>query len=172
MLFRYRTGRQRQRRPISPVISVPRSPSRYDGLPSTLITGERGCPCKAFCRKRFAAAASRLTDRRKSIAGNPNVRLVHPPWSKSPAQLRTAAAVQLGCVAPHPAPDGDVIGAETSLGHHFFQIAEAEPKPEIPADTEDKNLRFEVSSFGQCRPVSYHPSQRIRRPLRICSTSL
>jgi hypothetical protein len=41
----------------------------YDGFPSTLITLGRGWPGErnAFWKKRFAAAASRLALRRKSI---------------------------------------------------------------------------------------------------------
>ena len=41
----------------------------YDGLRFTLIARGRGCPgeLNAFCRKRFAAAASRVALRRKSM---------------------------------------------------------------------------------------------------------
>jgi len=67
-----------------------------------------------------------------------------------------APAVQLGCVALYPAPDGHVIDAKVSLGHDFFQISEAEPKPEIPPDTQNDDLGFKMSSFEQRWPVPIH----------------
>jgi hypothetical protein len=69
MLFRYRTGRHRQRRPSSPDRFNSETAFGYDGFLSTLMTLGPGWPGErdAFCRKRLAAAASRLALRRKSI---------------------------------------------------------------------------------------------------------
>jgi hypothetical protein len=36
---------------------------------------------------------------------------------------------------------------EIPLGHHLFQVAEAEPKPQIPTDRQDNDLGREMSSL-------------------------
>ena len=62
-------------------------------------------------------------------------------------------------VALHPTPDRDVIDVEVPLGHEFFQVPEAESKPEIPADTQDDDLGFKMSPFEQYWPVPLHEPQ-------------
>src|SRR4051794_37045739 len=59
----------RQRRPSSPLCFSSEITFGYDGFPSTLITLGLGWPGEhnAFRKKRLAASASRLADRRKSI---------------------------------------------------------------------------------------------------------
>src|SRR5688572_25202814 len=59
---------------------------------------------------------------------------------------------QFRCVPLNPPPDGDVIHAEIALGHQLFHVAQAEAKPEIATDTENDNVRFEMSALKQCRP--------------------
>ena len=52
-----------------------------------------------------------------------------------------------------------MIDGEVPLGHEFFQVPEAEPKPKIPADTQDDDLGFKISPFEQCWPVPMHEPQ-------------
>ena len=55
-----------------------------------------------------------------------------------------------GLVRAHsvaPAPDRDVIDGEIPLRHHLFEISETEPKPKIPADTQNDDLGFKMPPF-------------------------
>jgi len=40
-----------------------------------------------------------------------------------------------------------MVDGEVAFGHHFFQVSEAEPEPEIPADTQNDDLGFKMSPF-------------------------
>src|SRR5215472_5540910 len=55
-----------------------------------------------------------------------------------------------------------MVDMEIALGHHLLQVPEAEPKPQVPTDTQDNELGFEMSSLKQCRPVRSHPLQGTR----------
>src|SRR5207248_10740977 len=44
----------------------------------------------------------------------------------------------------------------SACGHDFFQVSEAEPKPEIPPDTQNYDVGFKMSSFEQRWPVPMH----------------
>jgi hypothetical protein len=57
-----------------------------------------------------------------------------------------------------------VIDGEVPLRHDLFQIPEAEPKPEIPADTQDDDLGFNMSPFEQRWPVPVHKPQAYQAP--------
>ena len=46
----------------------------------------------------------------------------------------------------------------------LFQISEAEPKPQIPAYTQDDDLGFKMSPFEQCWPVPVHKPQAYQAP--------
>ena len=57
-----------------------------------------------------------------------------------------------------------MVDVEIALGHHLLQVPEAEPKPQVPTDTQDNDLGFEMSSLKQCRAVRSHPPQGTRSP--------
>src|SRR5215471_14262044 len=49
-----------------------------------------------------------------------------------------------------------MIDREVPLCHDLLEISIAEREPEVPADAQNDNLGFEVSSFEQRRPVRPH----------------
>src|SRR5271168_1515116 len=104
-------------------------------------------PPKALARKRSAAAASRLADRRKSIVApvestarykythlplTPDVGFIHPPtvvgWFESPTQT----LFHFRAIALDPPPDGDVIGAQAPLGEQLLDVAVRKGKAQVP----------------------------------------
>ena len=95
----------------------------------------RGCGWfsqpKALVSKRSAAAASRLAEEKEvdrrtgrvhgpvqvhSFAFDPDVRLIHPPRVVCCLEPFAQAPIQLRGVPLDPAPDGDVIHREPTLG--------------------------------------------------------
>ena len=65
-----------------------------------------------------------------------------------------------------------VFDSEVTLGHKFFQISEAEPKPKIPADTHSIMI-----SASKCRPLNSAESVSLHARLsdrinRLCNTSI
>jgi hypothetical protein len=66
-----------------------------------------------------------------------------------------------------------MIHAQIPLSHELLQIPIADRVSEIPTDTDDDDLRFEVSSFEQCRSAlfSWLPSLS-DRPTELCNTSI
>src|SRR5580698_6706481 len=95
-------------------------------------------PPKALVRKRSAAAASRLAERRKSIVAPvestarykythlpfyPDVRLVHPPRVVCCLEPFAQAPIQLRGVPLDLASDGDVIHREPTLGQKRLDVA-------------------------------------------------
>src|SRR5215469_16058511 len=65
-----------------------------------------------------------------------------------------------------------MVDMEIALGHHLLQVPEAEPKPQVPTNTQDNDLGFEMASLKQCRPVRSHPLQGTRHAPVVCNTSL
>src|SRR5260370_27484533 len=106
-----------------------------------------------------------------SFSTNPQNSATHlPPLSFGPAQFPLAAAVQFGRLSLIPAPDGDVINVEPSRSHHLLQVSEAEPKTQVPTDSDDDDLGLEMSPLKQFRPVRLHPSRRIKSaPIRFAT---
>ena len=49
-----------------------------------------------------------------------------------------------------------MIQAESSLGHHLFQVPIAERIAQIPAKAQDNDLVLKVSPAKQCRPLVLH----------------
>ena len=96
-------------------------------------------PPNALARKRSAAAASGLAERRKSIV----------------APLESRARVTLD-----PSPHRDVIGAQAPLGQEFLYIAIREREAQIPTDGQENHLRFKLAPLEQTgnRWDEEHPS--------------
>ena len=73
-----------------------------------------------------------------------------------------------------PAPNGDVVPGQAGFRHHFFQVATAEPVPQIPPDAQNDNHVLEVSLPEQQQPVlgKYSPYQIQLRCLQHIRFSL
>src|SRR5271154_7103383 len=89
-------------------------------------------PPKALVRKRSAAAASRLAERRKSIVApvesTARYKYTHLPLTRtyvSSTRLEpfAQALIQFRGVPLDPAPDGDVIHRESTLGQQVLDVA-------------------------------------------------
>jgi len=70
----------------------------------------------------------------ESRAAQRTIRLVDSPRPVGVPQFRAAATIQFRRIPLNPAPDRDVIHAQVPLGHHLFQLAEAQRIPQVPAD--------------------------------------
>ena len=64
-----------------------------------------------------------------------------PPFLRSSGRIDASTRV----CSVVPTPDGHVIDAEVAFCHDFFQVPEAEPKTEIPADTQNDDFGFKMS---------------------------
>jgi len=64
-----------------------------------------------------------------------------------------------------------MIQAESSLGHHLFQVPIAEGIAQIPAKAEDDDLVLKVSPEKQCRPLALHSFTLPECTRRVCDRS-
>src|ERR1700680_4028198 len=95
------------------------------------------CRPNALARKRFAAAASRLAERRKSrvapeestapyrlapLALDPDVGLVRPPTVGGRFESPTQRSFHFRGVTLHPPPDGNVVDQKSALGKEFLPV--------------------------------------------------
>ena len=77
----------------------------------------------------------------------------HPPSrSDSASEAAGDSAVPFRSAPLDPTPNRNVIHAEVTLSHEFFQVPITEGKPKIIADTQDDDFGFEMSSLEQCWP--------------------
>ncbi len=78
---------------------------------------------------------------------------------------------QFRCIALHPAPDRDMVDGKVAFDHHLFQVSEAQPKPEIPTDTQNDDFGFKMSSFELRWPIPVHEPQAYQNALPTFNTS-
>ena len=126
MLFKYWTGRWRQRRRRSPSFFTPEIAEPYRRAWSVLMT--RGCGCdgsvSALRNRRLAVAASRKPESTKVDRGaggidgsvevaptalDTNVGLIDTPGLVGWFEMTAQPLLQFGTVALDPAPDGRVV---------------------------------------------------------------
>src|ERR1035438_163336 len=65
-----------------------------------------------------------------------------------------------------PAPDGDVVNGEPTFRHHLLQIAICERVSKVPANAQEDDHVFKMSSAEECWPFSGHDT-----PYQITSTA-
>jgi hypothetical protein len=46
----------------------------------------------------------------------------------------------------HPPEDGDVVDLDTAFGEQFFDVAEGQAEPQVPANREDDDIRWEAEA--------------------------
>jgi hypothetical protein len=81
----------------------------------------------------------------------------------------SATAIQFGCVALNPTPDGYVIHAEIPLCHDLLQLTEAKRIAQVPADAKRNDLGFEVP-FEQLWPLPLHARHSLAdRPIAVAT---
>jgi hypothetical protein len=103
-----------------------------------------------------------------------NVRFVDPPGAVGWFQFPPASLVQFGCVALHPAPNGGVIGRETSFQEQFLDVPIRKREPQIPTDCANNDLGFEVPPFEHAGRVLImeHTAAYQTRALSFCNTAV
>lgn len=84
---------------------------------------------------------------------------VHVPRPICHTQFRSGNAGAVPVRSAAPSANRDMIHRQMALRHHLFQVSEAEPKPQTPADTQKDDLSFKMSSFEECWPVPAHESK-------------
>ena len=62
-----------------------------------------------------------------------------------------AAFLQFRGVALHPAVDRGVVNLQPAFEHHFLQITVAERVAQVPPDTQQNDLGFEMTPFERTR---------------------
>src|SRR5271165_1906813 len=110
-------------------------------------------PPKALARKRSAAAASRLADRRKSIVAplqstarykldplalDPDVGFVHSPTVVGRSEPRAQTSFHFWGIPLDPTPHRDVIGVQTSLGEQLLDVPVGQGKTQIPTNRQKR----------------------------------
>src|SRR5271165_3034882 len=119
---------------------------------------------QALARKRSAAAASRLADRRKSIVApvestarykihpfalDPDVGLVDAPTVVARSEPRAQTSFHFWGIPLDPTPHRDVIGVQTSLGEQLLDVPVRQGKTQIPTNRQKDDFRFELPPLEQ-----------------------
>src|SRR5215831_189914 len=92
-------------------------------------------------------------------ARNPNVRLIHMPGGRFVFHVSFEPLVDDRSVRLAPTPHRRVVDDEAPFPHEFFDITQAQGKPQIPANTGDDHFWLKVASTEEERfallPFSY-----------------
>src|SRR6516164_9076731 len=93
------------------------------------------------------------------LAADLHVGLVDAPKGPDRPGEPVPAALELGCIVMHPAHNGGVDHRQAALGHHLYQVPEAEFEAQVPSHAQDDDLAVKVATleqFGQ----TWDPSHR------------
>lgn len=92
------------------------------------------------------------------LSPDPDIGLVHPPGPGLPIQdlsVPPGLLVQLRSIFLDPAVDGAVIDRYAAFGHHFFQIAVAEPVAAVPPDRPQDDFTGEMTTGEDAHGCDY-----------------
>jgi hypothetical protein len=89
-------------------------------------------------------------------ARNPNVGLIHMPGCRFIFHISFEPLVDDRSVRLAPTPHRRVVDDEAPFPHEFFDITQAQGKPQIPANTGDDNFWLKVASTEEGRSVLLH----------------
>src|SRR6266496_4222106 len=103
-----------------------------------------------------------------------HIGLINAPRVIRLSEMESATIFQFWCVVLYPTIDRDVIDVQSSLDYHLLQVSVAERILQIPANTEQNHLGFEVTPFERgaivhevgSSPSSENP-QVYRKPPRL-----
>src|SRR5664279_3268581 len=172
MLFKYCTGRCRQRLRSVPSFLLSGIAELYIGARSVLITRGWGWDRSpsALRNSRLAASASRDADSRKSMVAplesnrpaqvapttlHPDVGFVDSPRLVCRLEMPSQSLLQLRAVILHPAPDRGVVDIETALLQQLLNIAQRQRIAKIPPDRTKYEAGFGLPPFED-RGSGYH----------------
>src|SRR5271166_2796380 len=121
-------------------------------------------PPKALARKRSAAAASRLADRRKSIVAplqstarykldplalDPDVGFVHSPTVVGRSEPRAQRSFRFWGIPLDPTLHRDAVGLQASLGKQLLDVPIRQGETQIPTNRQKDDFRFELPPLEQ-----------------------
>ena len=92
------------------------------------------------------------------LSPDPDIGLVHPPGPGLPIRdlsVPPGLLVQLRSIFLDPAVDGAVIDRYAAFGHHFFQIAVAEPVAAVPPDRPQDDFTGEMTTGEDAHGCDY-----------------
>src|ERR1035437_4274663 len=167
MLFKYWTGRCRQRRRRVPS-SFTCNRRAVEAGPISIDDAGLGGRWVAESLAEQALGRSSIAQRRQQevdsgtggIDGpievtpralHSNIRLIDPPGFVGRLEMTAQPLFQFGTVTLHPTPDRRVIRLQTALGEQLFDIAERERVPKIPAHGTKNQLRRRLPPLEDCR---------------------
>src|SRR6266699_3349550 len=130
-------------------------------LPSIVIVSGTSWRRIAFFRKRSAAASSRCSVKRKSmvcpvlsmarervpLAFHLDGGCVHPPTDPHRPLVAVKRCLQLWTVCDDSAVDRGMIHVDTPFEHECFDMARAEGRGHVPADTRENDRWREVGTL-------------------------
>src|ERR1022692_3361410 len=172
MLFKYCTGRCRQRVRSVPSFLVSGIAELYIGARSVLITRGWGWDrsLSALRNRRLAASASRNARQQEIDGGSPGIDgpiQIAPPTLHTDVgfvdsarlvcrlEMPSQSLLQLRAVILHPAPDRGVIDIETALLQQLLNIAQRQRIAKIPPDRTKYEAGFGLPPFED-RGSGYH----------------
>ena len=74
------------------------------------------------------------------------------PFTGHGALAQVEALQQPGREADDPAMDTRMIDADAALSHHLFQVAQAQPVGQIPADAQQNDRLIKMAAFEHHKP--------------------
>src|SRR5665811_1564686 len=80
-----------------------------------------------------------------------NIRLINTPGFVGRLEMPAQPLFQFGTVTLNPTPDRRVIHLKTALGEQFFDVAQRERVPKIPAHGTKNQLRRRLPPLEDCR---------------------
>jgi hypothetical protein len=105
-----------------------------------------------------SASGIRRTIQVSPVPAVADIRLVDPPGAIGRFQFSSTSFVQFWCVALHPAPNGGVIGRQSSFYQQFLDLSirKRNRRYQRTAQITNNDLGFEVAPFKQGRPLFGH----------------
>src|ERR1035441_6478047 len=188
MLFKYCTGRCRQRVRSVPSFLVWGIAELYIGARSVLITRGWGWDrsLSALRNRRLAASASLNARQQEIDGGSPgidgpvqvapatlhaDVGFVDSPRLVCRLEMLSQSLLQLRAVILHPAPDRCVIDIEATLLQQFLNIAQRKRIAKIPPDRTEYEAGFGLPPFedrGSGSPLAI-PSRHQPAALKVAT---
>ena len=102
-----------------------------------------------------------------------NVGLIHTPGLMGWLEMTAQPLLQFGTVALDPAPDCRMVRLETALAEQFFDIAERERVPQVPAHSAKNYLGLGLSPLeGRRSDCLFHDHFRLPAAIdQSCNTT-
>src|SRR5215469_11223689 len=105
------------------------------------------------------------------LAFDPDVSFVHPPTVRGLFEPRAQTSFHFRGIPLDPPPDGDVVDQKSALGKQLFDVPVRKREAQIPADSEEDYLRFELPPFEKTRNRRHEQEHRPSLPRGDCKVA-